>query len=363
MRAAVAGTVAALGLVIGTAPGANADTTEFRLSDLGTTPGYDWQSQVVAISPSKAWAFGEVLTGGLPTARRWNGRKWRDVSLPAGLTRGITIADASGPRNVWAFGGGDETGDAYALRWDGSAWTVAHRWPGDEMISDAAVLAPDDVWVFGTSHIGPGIGTWHYDGATWTRVTTGDDFLREGSAVSADDIWAIGTNETGERDNLVSRWDGTAWNPVDVPSSPTDQFSGIYAASPDDVWIAGSEYRPSGDDATYVPFVLHFDGTAWQRLDPPVTGGGSLSEVASDGQGGIWFVPQTFEPYDSPELLRYSGGRWTAIRPERPGGQAVRVHDVASVPGGRVTWAVGEVFPPDRATSDSAVWVNGTLRH
>lgn len=67
------------------------------------------------------------------------------------------------------------------------------------------------------------------------------------------------------------------------------------------------------------------------------------------------------EPYDAPELLHYADGQWTEVRPQRPDGKVLRVNSVTTVPHSGSTWAVGEVFPADRETSDGAVWVNGPL--
>jgi hypothetical protein len=68
------------------------------------------------------------------------------------------------------------------------------------------------------------------------------------------------------------------------------------------------------------------------------------------------------EPYDAPELLHFADGRWTQIRPPRPDGRAVQVHDVTPVPFSTSTWAVGQQFPPgDQELSDSVIWVHGPL--
>lgn len=50
-----------------------------------------------------------------------------------------------------------------------------------------------------------------------------------------------------------------------------------------------------------------------------------------------------------------------AVRPQRPDGKVLSIHDIAMVPRTGSTWAAGEVFPPDRGTSDRAVCVNGPL--
>jgi hypothetical protein len=369
MHGVVAGAIAAVGLVMGNSPMAAADTTEFRIAEISSQDTYNWLSRVIATGPANAWAFGETTpdgAGATPVARHWDGRSWTDIALPAGLERGISDAAASGPSNVWAFGGGDERGDAYALRWNGHRWSVAHRWPAGLMVSDAVVLSPRDVWVFGTSHIGPGIGTWHFDGRTWSQVETPPAFLRRASAVSADDIWAIGTNAWGDADDLLARWNGTTWTGVEIPGLPQEEnhrasFNGIYAASSSDVWIVGDEYRSDDENTTAAPLVLHFDGSTWQRVDPSVADVGALGNVAPDGRGGIWVIPETGEPYQQPELLRYTQGRWTAFRPQRVDGQVLRIRGVTTVPRSTSTWAVGEMFPPDRATSDAAIWVSGPM--
>lgn len=371
MRVTVAGTVAALGLTAAASPAVAAGTETWRVASVvNQAGGRGWMDAVVATGPANAWAFGGSFADDgqdAPLARHWDGRSWKKAVLPAGLERPVTTARATGPRDVWAFAGGDQGGEGYAIRWDGHRWTVMKRWPEGEIISDAAVLTPRDVWVFGNSRIGPAVGTWHYDGRTWTQVETPVGQLAKASVVSADDAWAIGTTPPGYGDDLVARWDGRTWRRVTVPGLPPQEethwvhFAGVYARSSHDVWIVGDEYRQNGDDSTETPFVLHFNGHAWRRYDTPATANGVLYDVAPDGRGGIWVTPSTDEPYDHAELLHFADGRWTQVRPRRPDGTAVQVRDIATVPRTRSAWAVGEIFPLDRATSDGAIWVNGPL--
>jgi hypothetical protein len=369
LRAAVVGTIAALGLTTGVAPAIAADAGTWRIAYAGNRPtGYDALNTVVATGPADAWAFGGTRSadGRAPGARHWNGRSWSETALPAGLGHTITTAGATGPRNVWAFAGGDEEGDSYAIRWDGRRWKVAQRWPGGTMVSDSAVLSARDVWVFGSAHVAPSVGTWHYDGRSWQRFEIPFGNLSSASAVASDDIWAVGSDNFGI-DNVVARWDGHTWTQLEVPGLPHEEnhfpeLRGIYAASPQDVWIVGDEYQSDGDDWSYTPLTLHFDGHTWQRLAaPPSAGQGDLVDVAPDGRGGVWVTPGVTEPYDTPELLHYADGQWTEVRPQRPDGKVLQVHDVTTVPHSGSTWAVGTVFPPGGNTSDGAVWVNGPL--
>jgi hypothetical protein len=226
------------------------------------------------------------------------------------------------------------------------------------------VLSRRDAWVFGGSRVGPGVGTWRFDGRAWTRVETLPGALAGADAVTADDIWAVGTAPTGY--DMVAHWDGRTWSKVDVPGLPEEEnhrvgLFDVQAPSPDDVWVMGFEYQESEEGFTESPLAMHFDGTSWRRVQVPDTGAGSLRQAAPDGRGGMWFVSGTDQPYEAPELLHYRNGQWTTVRPQRPDGKAILVYDVTTVPRSPRLWAVGEVFPADRAFADSAIWKHGRL--
>jgi hypothetical protein len=361
--------IAALAVVAGVSTTAHAGdraaVTDWTIADVSDTAG-GGLSNVVALGPKNAWAFGGTgdAEGRLaPMARHWNGRSWTAVTLPPGLEKPISEADATGPGNVWAFGGGDAPGDVYALRWNGHRWRVMKRWPGDQYIGDVEVLGPRDVWVFGNPGLAStSIDTLHFDGRRWNRVETPVGFLSEASAVASDDIWAIAGSRLGPND-LLARWNGRAWNEVTVPGLPHEDdhyahFSEIHATSSHDVWAVGEEIRSDGETRTSSPLVLHFDGQRWQTIDLPPIGSRSLSDVTSDGQGGIWVTPETGEP-DDPELLHYGQGQWTVVRPQRPDGREVSVWDVTAVPRSLSAWAVGGMYDPATGKSDNVIWANG----
>ncbi|GLW63404.1 hypothetical protein Arub01_16480 [Actinomadura rubrobrunea] len=367
-RISALGGIAAVAITVGAAPaGAATGPTDWRLAAFGAEDPNVALTDVVALGRRDAWAFGMAFTsdrGPEPVARRWNGRSWTAVALPSGLNRGISAADASSSRNVWAFGGGDPAGgEAFALRWDGRRWQVAGRWPGGTYIADTEVLGPRDVWLFGDGYIGESIGTWHFDGRTWSRVETPVGHLQEASAVASDDIWAIGGSPVHLYGDLLARWDGRTWTEVSVPGPPnTDdhwvRFSGIHAESSRDVWIVGEEYRQDGDSGTYAPFMLHFDGRAWQRIVPPShpLPYGFL-DVTSDGRGGVWVIPAL--PDEPAELLHYRDGRWTVTQLEQPNGQRATVSDVTAVPRARFAWAVGYINASETGEPGWGIWANG----
>ncbi|GAA4152389.1 hypothetical protein [Actinomadura keratinilytica] len=371
-RLSTLGAVAALAAVPMAAPAdAGTGPPGWRIAERSEEPSDIWLSKVVATGPRDAWAFGSMSSdhGPEPVARRWNGRSWTAVTLPAGLNRGISAADASGPRNVWAIGGSEPAGgEAFALRWDGRRWHVTGRWPAHSTIADVEALGPRDVWLFGDALIGPdSIGTWHFDGENWSQVETPIGHLQEASGVASDDVWAIGGSPVHWQGDLLARWDGRTWNEVSVPGLPREDdhwvtFTDIHAVSSHDVWIVGREIRRSGDDHTYAPFAVHFDGSTWQRITPPSHPGvQGLQTVTSDGRGGIWVKPERWDD-EGVELLHYRDGRWTAPRLEHPEGLNARVSDVAAVPRSRLAWAVGGLHVPESGDGYWTIWKNHAPR-
>jgi len=105
-------------------------------------------------------------------------------------------------------------------------------------------LGPDDVWVFGGPGADPGVGTWHFNGHSWTQITSapGNGIVTASSAVSgllaihrsATGSWSrttIGPNASMLRLTLIP---GTTslWG---VGSAKSTSTSGVNAA----VWAHG----------------------------------------------------------------------------------------------------------------------------
>ena len=78
---------------------------------------------------------------------------------------------------------------------------------------------PNDVWAVGyVDDEVPLIE--HYDGTTWTEVSSGlpkGDILNAVTATSVDNAWAVATSYTTEQQVLI-HWDGTKWSRVVAPA-------------------------------------------------------------------------------------------------------------------------------------------------
>jgi hypothetical protein len=282
-------------------------------------------------STRSAWAFAQ--TTGKPAAWRLQGGVWRQVPFPGRAGEQVLAAGASAADNVWAFGSLPQ-GSGRALRWNGTRWAVARQF--SKVIGSGLVLAPRDVWVFGEPYVpGNGLGTWHYNGRSWTRFPS-VGAMTTASALSPASIWAVG-------EKAAAHWNGSRWSLTSLASLlPRDTplchgiATAVYAASASDVWVAGMgacQNRGRG------PFVLlHFDGTTWRRVLLTYRYGQPY-QVVPDGSGGLWipvitgFTPPIFT------MLHYSGGHLRQVPLPLPGSDMRMT--VAHVPGSAVTFGAG----------------------
>lgn len=300
----------------------------------GNASGY---SAVIAPAPGDAWVFGGTNPGapGSPTAAHWGGRRWRHVALPAGLSGFIIAASASSPGNIWAvsyFG-------RYVLHWNGTRWAVAKRWHAGKATSVAAV-SRSDVWVFGG---GSSLGTWHYNGRTWAKITGRAHAVYRASALSRSDIWAVARRSR----RAVEHYNGGGWRAVPTGSAlaRTTPYD-ILAVSPHSIWIAGVS---AGGRLVLV----HGNGAYWTRFVAPWQM--RPERFASDGSGGIW-IPAVTGAQTWITHLSWSG-QWT--RSAVDAGLGSGVGDLALIPGTTSLWASGGFLT--KAGGDAAIWAYGPV--
>jgi hypothetical protein len=285
---------------------------------------------MVAVDSDDVWAVGyepsEDCYRAFTVTRHWNGRKWSRVRSPnpskdpcfgANYLTGVA---GLAPNDLWAVGyqTGEPGYSPLRLHWDGTTWRALgeHVPFAYQYLHGLAVVAADDVWAAGwswTSRRGTQGYAEHFDGARWKRVrlpVLEDEYsLSAVSAIDSDDVWAVGYRGAGAQP-VALHWDGAAWAVVAMPTLPdgSNILTGVTALSSDDVWAVGYDYEvPSGNIRT---LVMHWDGTAWSRVDSPNAPDASsvLHGVAPDGTGGLWAVGYQY-PHDlsqpiAPLILR-----------------------------------------------------------
>jgi hypothetical protein len=312
----------------------------------GLASNYSMYTAVAAPAVGNAWAFGTTNGAGAPApgtpvAEHWNGTEWSSSALPSGLSSEIDAASAVSASSVWAVTeiGGD------ILHWNGSAWSVSDHVPGSDLLfTGITAVSNSDVWAFGFGNLGPGIGTWHYNGHTWTKVNGSAVGLESASAVSATNIWAIGSPSEGPAGGVLEHYNGKTWAPVTAAALSGLYVSGVVALSSTNVWAIAV-------NASNQALLVHFNGSEWTSVKEPYSG--IVPEFfAPDGQGGFWL--DSYVSHSETWVLHYSAaGQWS-----RTMLTTGSLGPLALVPGTTSLWGVGSV-PATSPAGNARVWAYG----
>lgn len=342
-------------LLIGTAITAQAATPGWRQvfsKHYGAAANYSGYGVVVATAGNNAWALGGTdrigaadSPTGTPVAEHWNGRAWSGYAMPKGTADTISAASAPAANDVWAvtnLGG-------YILHWNGRTWSVAHHLAGTvngmyPQLTGVVALSATNVWVFGSSDITLGWGTWHYNGKTW-RQWGGDAVdIASASAVSAANIWAIGGVSSPH--SAIVHYTGT-WKTVSAPALSGLLFQSIQAFSAANVWVSALSLS-NGQ-----PWLLHYNGRSWAKFKVPwpvsfVPDGG----FTSDGRGGLW-LSVTATTNQAYEVHRTAAGAWSRTR------VSALLLGLAHIPGTASLWGAGAVY--GRTGGKAVIWAYGAV--
>ena len=309
---------------------------------------------IAATGLGNAWAFGgqlDVVSGqaeGVPAAFHWNGTAWSQVSLPAPMQEGyFSAASASSASDVWAISSSCEGCDTFAGHWNGTAWS----WnAGVANAYSVAALSGSDVWVAAQA------GLEHWNGDSWRTYTApGPNGVSSVAGLAADEVWAAGMGSGGLQPEATF-WNGKAWSlqklpTIKLPTNGQAIPAQVVADAQNNVWMEGYIQWP--DPTTqledYQPFVLHWNGTAWSRLEVPASlpANTGFTELTGDGGSGFWALNvalQTVGTGITPaeELVHYNGSKWTvealpAIPDSTPG--TTSVTGLFQIPGTHQVWA------------------------
>jgi alpha-tubulin suppressor-like RCC1 family protein len=325
---------------------------------------------VSAASTTDAWAVGtDEVTGLLPLAEHWNGTKWAKttVPLPAGVPQAVfNGTDDLGTGNAWAVGDTQAvngTGQRTLIEhWTGSAWAVVPS-PNPEtgtgavdVLTAISGTGPDDLWAVGYFSDGETFTALlfeHWNGTAWSFVAppteSATQFGEAVTAISPDDVWVVG--DTGSQATVSAHWNGSTWQLVSTPTLTStdslDFLTGVSEVSANDVWASG--YEGNVDDELFdLPYMLHWNGTAWTLVKVPNRGteGSFLRGTTALSATDVWGVGTT-EQTDGGQLTlteHYNGTTWSAAPSLDPGQLAATPAnglDAAASLSGGIVWAVG----------------------
>ena len=265
-------------------------TDIWAVGEYGTMLHYDgvtWSSVAAGIDrsvtniwgsgPSDIWASAYRVGGGGYGIYHYNGAQW-----VLDNTDGNGGIWGTSPSNVWIGGDG-----GFLMNFNGSQWTrVSNPMRGGIGAIDGT--GQNDVWAAGDGNGGP--VAMHFDGTQWTASSIAGVARVWGIWVSsASDVWGVG--DSGGQNNVIVRWNGTAWSIVPFPTwSGSGFLYAIWGAAPNRVWAVGTGGQ-----------MAFFDGAQWSLQSIPTSTplysvwGASESDVWAVGAGGT-ILHRTFVP-------------------------------------------------------------------
>ena len=183
-------------------------------------------------------------------------------------------------RAIWGAASDDvwlATDNGATWHWDGVQLSAGPSIGISASPEDMFGLASDDIWLTGSQ-------TLHYDGNTWTRVT---------SAPTGYSVWASGTNDVWitDRRGEVHQYNGTTWN-QNSPSTIED-MNAVWGISATDVWVAG-------DRGT----IFRWDGTQWTEVF--FSGNREINDIWVESPTDVWVVGRN-------SVYRYDGSSWRTL--------------------------------------------------
>ncbi len=191
-------------------------------------------------------------------------------------------------RGVW----GDGAGKVYfaGSYLDGAQWRgVIAAYDGESWnelthtatyVTDIWGSSPDDIFV-----TGPSTSVLHYDGVSWTHLSTGGSFtLNSVWGSSPGNVFAVGFN------GRILRYDGISW--AEMASPTANQLLSVWGFSGEDVYAGGE-----------LGTLLHYDGISWSEIELP--GWGAVRGIWGRGGDDIRLAG------DFGEIHRFDGQDWT----------------------------------------------------
>ena len=235
--------------------------------------------------------------------------------------------------------------------------TAVTRWQGGRSLWGTSA---SDLFLLAHATEPSRFGVWHYNGSGWTEQVSRIDTVLNGIwGFSSTDVYAVGNMGLvpGAAPAVIVHYDGSVWSDVPGPVAEAvrAQYFGIWGATPQDLFVAGSgvlghcigqacsrmappEFwrysdftnlagtsavdvwaigsRQNCDDcwqATSV--ILHHDGQAWQESFSQ--GGDGYAGVWSLESNDVWVVGQT--PAQEAVVVHYDGAGWSRAEPLGPG--------------------------------------------
>jgi hypothetical protein len=200
--------------------------------------------------------------------------------------------------------------------------------------------------------------TMRWDGTAWQAVDSPSSKLAHNTLLAVDgtapaQLWAVGyaagaVDDPSVGTLLVLRGDGASWSLVPVaPPGMASALTAVHMVSDTDGWAVGS-YRPLVPDAPQ-GLIMHWNGSTWQQVATPDIGqpGYRLTGVTGLSSDDAWAVgtAKATDGTERPVVLHWDGQSWHQVNTPDLGTAGAALFGVAAGPAGDV-WAVGRQHVP-----------------
>jgi hypothetical protein len=276
---------------------------------------------VVVISPTLAWAAGNVTDGARPgqLIEQWNGTQWSLFPGPKFDKKdraNVFAMTSSSANDVWAIGSLVNLGTGLVSplfeHWNGTAWTATTGESNNQILFGASADAANDAWAVGFNGSDKiETSAMHWNGTNWKSVATpnvgeGANKLNAVLALAPNDVWAVGFSTPiapprhAATLTLIEHFDGTSWAVVPSPNvgpnsaTQSNRLLGLTANSANDIWAFGSYFAADGS-GHQMTLLLHWDGINWTTASTPnLTNGGFPCDLLWAGvvpsPGNVWIL-------------------------------------------------------------------------
>jgi len=189
---------------------------------------------------------------------------------------------------------------------DDDVWTMMRDESEQVTLVSVWGSSPSDVFAVGPGPYDIETGIVHYNGDTWSQMSLFVDAYQLSGVwgSSSSDVFAVGNgyaitpNGGYSTGPAVFHYDGASWSFPSMPiSGPLPGLSGVWGASPSDVFAVGGNYDASGAP------IYHYDGVSWSRM--PNDFQTSLSAV--------WGASHTDVIAAGGLILHYDGATWSEM--------------------------------------------------
>jgi hypothetical protein len=276
-------------------------------TSIGSSGGGVNDNVIGTSSAANTWLFPDV--NNVYSAFRWNGTAWTKFKLTGAAD--ISATAVSGPGDVWAFGAkaappnSPGFGPPYAAHYNGRVWRQVSM-PGVPLV--VSRVSGSDIWAVGPTAATASKATWvwiamHWDGRSWHTLSLPKLAPVQGYSWYPDAVAALSTSNVwvsevvsgprngnpGPSGTTLLHWNGKRWSRVSEDASV--RAAGAVPDGHGGLWLTSMNADFTASD------LIHYSGGHWTSQAAPSRPGDTTllypgAMVRIPGTTSLWAAGQ-----------------------------------------------------------------------